>query len=313
MSDKTEPDNKPQHGQRDSRGRFVSARQKADAPKVATPTDQDAKHNKRDWWDKANILVTAGATFVIAAATVATVWVTLHHAEIFSEQLAEFRTQASAASEQTKALKRQLTLLEADQRPWISAKLEITADFVANKKGANIGFRYTFKNVGKSPALNVFGYARIKPNTQDLLTGGAFHADPQGQLTSHCTELSKLTTDVTGRPGQFFGDVIFPGDSVVVDDEATINRDEEVTAPPGTIMIERQRKFTAPILITFCVAYQASLETNPRQTGQAYYLTRKRSDVPGGILYVDPSELGTIPASELGLRAPTISGNQYAN
>lgn len=93
MSDQTESDDKPKPRERDSSGRFVSARQKADAPKIAVTGDQRTERHKRDWWDKSNILVTAGATAVIAVATVVTVLVTIHHAEIFSGQLGVMRGQ----------------------------------------------------------------------------------------------------------------------------------------------------------------------------------------------------------------------------
>jgi hypothetical protein len=209
--------------------------------------------------------------------------------------------------------------LRAIQRPWISINLEITSDFTSDEKGAEIKFRYIFKNVGNSPALNVFGFARIEPNIRQsfpsLAATPMFHPDVQGELKAHCARITELTS--RAPDDWFFGDIIYPGESIVTNDRATIDRSKEVTNPPDipswTLLMRPERKFTAPILITFCVDYQASLEPSHHQTAHAYYLTRKFADVPGGIAYVDPGEYETIPATELGLGAPTIYGNQYAN
>lgn len=106
-------------------------------------------------WEKASIIITALATMVIAAATVATVLVTVHHAEIFSEQLGTMRGQASV-------MQGQLDQMKLAQRAWIGIET-IDAVPAFPEIGKSFGAKGMIRNTGKTPALNLIIYSIIEP------------------------------------------------------------------------------------------------------------------------------------------------------
>jgi hypothetical protein len=77
----------------------------------------------------------------------------------------EAKIQASASEKSADAAKDSVTVtqssLELSQRPWVSVKVEIAGPLTWDANGAHLLLKYTFKNVGHSPALGFFSLAQM--------------------------------------------------------------------------------------------------------------------------------------------------------
>lgn len=67
------------------------------------------------------------------------------------------------------AIRKQLTVMENEQRPWIRPKLVGFTDMTITDDKLNFAVNIQFENVGKSPAFNVRGYQRLFNGDGNLL------------------------------------------------------------------------------------------------------------------------------------------------
>src|SRR4029077_595291 len=70
-------------------------------------------------------------------------------------QFTVYKRQASIMDEQARIAVRQVKLMEADQRPWISLNMEAEGPLTRGANGRSFIVKYTLNNVGKSPAFSV--------------------------------------------------------------------------------------------------------------------------------------------------------------
>jgi hypothetical protein len=169
---------------------------------------------------------------------------------------------------------RQMTLIEADQRPWVSAKIEISGDVSFNfpVNGGTFPLHFTLKNSGKSPALYVVLYEEIIPvlnaalpigsttlNINDILP----QTDPIKEMEVFCAA-KKRDDQIKKNAGLVFGDPIFPGDNIPIYRDGRMKRDD---------IAESHRRASRNVvrpLIIFCINYFAPGDPKIHQTTGLY-------------------------------------------
>jgi hypothetical protein len=113
----------------------------------------------------------------------------------------EAKIQARAAEKSADAVKDSVTVaqnsLELSLRPWVSVKVEIAGPLTWDQNGGHLSLRYTFSNVGHSPALGFFSLPQLV-------------VEPSVGM-SPVKERQDLCRYVTG-PNVSMKDVLFPGE-----------------------------------------------------------------------------------------------------
>jgi hypothetical protein len=214
VSDEATAPKQPDQRKRDAQGRFVSGTQQGKAKKISEPKQDGAKRDHKESWD------IRLSTAVIALATIATVAVTVHHAHIFSEQLAEFREQASSGRIAANAAKQSSDIAAATvPRAWLFVD---TGTFMVPKydtpteypeggvRSYGVKLPINIRNHGKSPAL-------IKEITADLYAkkGWGPDFDRPSHLDGDVADYDRATERFTLR--LLTGRVI-PADGLLVPD-----------------------------------------------------------------------------------------------
>lgn len=69
---------------------------------------------------------------------------------------------------QLKSMERQLEVMELDQRAWISASVNEVGDLAFNAADVTLKAAFKWKNIGKSPATDVWATYYLVPNFHDL-------------------------------------------------------------------------------------------------------------------------------------------------
>jgi hypothetical protein len=88
----------------------------------------------------------------------------------------------------------------ADQRPWVTiSDMKLDQPFTFVSAGANAGFKFNVKNVGKSPALNV--YVHLKLTVRKL-----------GETKTITEERDAFRDEFLARKNPGYAVAIFPGD-----------------------------------------------------------------------------------------------------
>jgi hypothetical protein len=168
----------------------------------------------------------------------------------------EATIQARAAQKSADAAKDSVTVaqnsLELSQRPWVSVKVEVAGPLTWDQSGGHLSLRYTFSNVGHSPALGFFSLPQMV-------------VEPSVGM-SPVKERQDLCRYVMG-PNISMKDILFPGElreSIV---KVNVSRgDVEKGDPSG-----KRTTFTAAIID--CTSYHSSFSketyavTNSRLIG----------------------------------------------
>lgn len=179
-----------------------------------------------------NTLAMTIATIVMAVATVAT---------------------ALVSSMQWEALRDQLSLIEADQRPWVSSNVTIIGNLVPSATGLRMTVHFTMKNSGKSPAHEAFVGAATS------LTGWG-----PNQSAKICKEAAKSMLKHT----------VFPGETVV--------QPIEIAVPEAELSRFRSKPDNAAAAVLpalgACVAYKDSLSKKFHHTPSSFYISLVGSD-----------------------------------
>lgn len=240
------------------------------------------------WIDSHNGLLTAAATVAIAVLT------------YYVAQL---------TSEQGKIATRQLSIIESDERPWISTKIEIIGSLAITDNGAEIRIRYTLENVGKTPAFNVVAFpliaAAIFPAGPNYIFGPI---DPINEVKKACKKYSQSLSDFLDAGFTLlFGNTIFPNKTFTKEETAVIDFPPTI---PSSLMISK-RQMTGPAFLISCVDYRASAETAHHQTGDAFYLDRRNPDNPSKSIDIDLTTTGVVHQEDLRLIPYALGA--YAN
>jgi hypothetical protein len=188
--------------------------------------------------------------------------------------------------------------LVAANRPWIKVDIQVGGAIVYNVNGANFTIRYILKNIGNSPATNVWTHP----------TATLMHPN-RTEPFSPRDEMRKLIANLKGRPPAPFGFALFPGDTAVQDITVSVSNDEIKHA---TTLIEA----IYPTILG-AVEYRSGFADKPHQTGFIFEI--RRNDVPRpsttaknrspAAIWVDE---GDVPAGEIVLFRSILDGG-YAD
>jgi hypothetical protein len=160
-------------------------------------------------------------------------------------QWRELRSTDHHIDEQARIAARQLTVLENDKRPWISAGVSISNVSVtewAGSRGIDVPLKFTLKNHGQAPAVNVRAYQTISihpgnPRREELSVpqkaicesaGAESDKNPIGGIAIFPSETGYVETAISISGGQIYQDrepVLFSRYSVAL---------TTVTATAGT-------------------------------------------------------------------------------
>jgi hypothetical protein len=249
------------------------------------------------WIDNHNGLLTAAATVAIAVLTYYVVQFT---------------------SEQGKITNRQLAVMEADQRPWIKTDLSFASDLTYSDNRMDVTFHYVLKNVGRSPALSVSGYPKLRPTYLSPFwlpsTGGSWIdlVDPVREIKGFCGDMAFKVTQIT----EMFpwGDIIYPGDTIERDESVSLDISDikpELPSVNSLNWFNQKPQPTAPVLVLSCIDYQAGVGGKHHQTADYFVLSKKSP--PGTFNDIFPLDRKTISKDDLTLRPSVIFGTKYAN
>lgn len=126
-------------------------------------------------------------------------------------------------------LRGQLVAIQADRRPWISIEATGHSGIVWEERGARLSVFFTLKNVGRSPATNLFFEAKIG------LPHAGHPAIPVKSLLDYSADIRRrrASDDITGEtylPGQTYKN----GLEMLIDREAFTSLAEEIGIPSLT-------------------------------------------------------------------------------
>jgi hypothetical protein len=211
-------------------------------------------------------------------------------------------TNAETARQSVEAAKQSAEIAEkslvAANRPWIKVDIQIGGAIAYNVNGANFKIRYILKNIGNSPATNVWTHPTVTlmhPNRSEPF--------------SPRDEMRKLIANLKDRPPAPFGFALFPGDTAVQDITVSVSNEEIKRA---TTLIEA----IYPTILG-AVEYRSGFDDKPHETGFIFEI--RRNDVPRpsttaknrspAAIWVDE---GDVPAGEIILVRSILDGG-YAD
>jgi hypothetical protein len=108
--------------------------------------------------------------------------------------LCQVKRQADAAQKQVGVMRKQL---EATDRPWVTAKVQISSALTSNENGLRITFLFTGQNIGKSPAQFVGVDPELVPSI--------------GPPIQRQREICDIQTSRYTHASSFGGPLLFPG------------------------------------------------------------------------------------------------------
>lgn len=176
----------------------------------------------------------------------------------------------------------------ADNRPWVSVDIQVAGPLTWGKDGGNLPLKFTLRNTGRTPALDVDVYTDIRP-------WAGPHPDPmseQHRLSKQLRKRHSKTTDWNNG-----GWTIFPGDSLSQVITVGFNRNV-IEGVYGWYRknFGEHTQAGAPMFIVGSVDYKLVLGGNYHQTGFILGLEHTQHNKPGLALY---PENGDVPMSEL--------------
>jgi hypothetical protein len=241
-------------------------------------------------------------------------------------------------------LNRQLTVMEADQRPWVSLEsVNLSSSLIFDDKGLRLSIDYELKNVGRSPALDTRFYAVAVPvwtengpvptifnPPADIETADAKlivpHLDPDPSLSTadmakvqrilceKTFELTRLMEDDRSLIEQSKGEHVefqfYSVGNAVFPQQSGNGHFRIVGADTGSTETKRPppNAKSYNFALTACVRYVEAETRNVHYTQSGYMLfgIYPRNPIFDTTFAVDRSE---IPANELRLRL----GGRYAD
>jgi hypothetical protein len=188
--------------------------------------------------------------------------------------------------------------LVAANRPWIKVDIQVGGPIVYNENGANITLQYIMKNIGHSPATNVWATPRLIAPV--LSATNAENFDRREELRRDIAALKS-------RPPSPFGFALFPGDVIVQPITVSMPRD----------VIKKSTELIGAIYpaIIGAVDYRMGFDDQSHQTGFIVDIGRKNIPRPTCIdrwpaaIWVDE---GDVPAEEVRLNRSFTDGG-YAD
>lgn len=203
-----------------------------------------------------------GETDPIAGYTLALVIVAIVQAVVAALQWSEIRS----GSDDTKALvlanQNQLRVMQAEQRPWVSAGIGISSPLEFKPDaGAFIGIQYTIRNTGKSPALNTHFRSKLVA----LRYSKFIHEeiiDSQNALCDPLRNTDQYILNIT----------VFPGDAITGSESVGITKEGLSFALAAREFGRFAHKGYISLAVVACIDYQLPFEAGHHQTRYAFEL-----------------------------------------
>lgn len=197
-----------------------------------------------------------------------------------SKKASDAATIAAEAAVESNEISRQLLI--AEQRPWIKLNVEIGGPLSYTDKGWDAGMRwhfplkYTLKNIGKTPGVNVSLSANIIPYTlphfpKDKIKDGV----PQGmpiEGTDIAAELARMCEfpEAMTSSNMGFGQTLFPNDQI--QGLFGLNGD-----PKRFDEAKTNEANTHQFLVVVCVSYGSTISDKMYRTAEAFQLLKNNS------------------------------------
>jgi hypothetical protein len=173
------------------------------------------------------------------------------------QQLAIAQQQANAAQVAAEAARKQAVSvqyqLEAADRPWISVDVSINSPLTYDSNGVHLSFAFVPKNLGRSPAQNIYISPRLVP---------AFMGDDLREIQKRICKPLAAQDRTTNFPGY----ILFPGDHYI--QEITIGMSiEELNSRYSKWKLSQGMNELIPIALVGCVDYTFESSQRHHQTG----------------------------------------------
>jgi hypothetical protein len=187
--------------------------------------------------------------------------------------------QNRAMRDQQDIMKRQMVLMEADQRPWLKPLFKILAPLIFDSQGLQLRLSGETTNIGKSPAFD----AQLFPL---IVTTGVDFAKAQKDICDR----------VRQRPKGGDGLVVFPGASITNSPISSGLSWEDINKGKTMLRFDTMKPELLGIVITGCVTYLFPNQVDDRhhQTGFGYFLRQTKMEIRG----IDTNQVG-IPISDI--------------
>jgi hypothetical protein len=186
--------------------------------------------------------------------------------------------------------------LVAANRPWVKVDIQVGGPIFYNENGANFTLRFVMKNIGHSPATNVWPSSRVIFPVISETTPRNF--DPRGEMQK---DIAHLKT----RPPSPFGFALFPDDIIIQDITMTMSRDD----------IKRATELIEAIYPTVigAVDYRMGFDEKSHQTGFIVQIKRNNAPRPATTAKNRAPEAiwldeGDVPAEDVRLFRSFIDG-----
>jgi hypothetical protein len=200
--------------------------------------------------------------------------------------IAEARRAADAAE----------NIFVATQRPWVKVSIDVAGPLVYDETGVSVPFRFTFENIGNSPARNVWIEARL------LAQGIGLKDEP---LSDARHVQRQLIAELKARGPSPYGFVLFPKDVAAQDVTFNIPQDE--------LTRMTQRVDFMQLQLVGAVDYVSGFSPESHQTGFVVEVGRRDGPDPDSATSPAPIYIGEqIAAEELRLFRSMIHGS-YAD
>jgi hypothetical protein len=173
------------------------------------------------------------------------------------KQIAIAREAADAAGHSANVAERALI---AAHRPWIMADISVGGPIIYNVNGLNFTLRFQLKNIGRSPATNVW--------VKTCVFAPAIGVD--SAMISPRARLNQLIAESKAARPTPFGYALFPDEVIVQDVTMGIGQEELTRITQVTEMI-------FPTVIG-AIIYRSSFDERPHHTG--FFVEVRRSEAP---------------------------------
>ena len=193
--------------------------------------------------------------------------------------------QYDAVFEQQTIMKGQLAEMKTNNRPWVSADIQIADTLVFDPSKPDVQLTFFYKNTGHSPADRV---------------DGTFRAIANFDGTKAAVSELKAACDTVSAPNDATGFPLFPGDRIKGDTSTSVSLEND---PLGGKMIN-------PIILT-CIGYRNIGESDTYLTAMSYRLSMKVPRPNRGCCSI-LTEDGKVSARDLKLEIWGMQGGSFA-
>lgn len=183
----------------------------------------------------------------------------------------------------------------ATQRPWIPPNVQVEGPLTWGPNGATITLRFVLRNIGLTPAMNVFVYFELYP----------MGADFPRPVEKQKSVSDRIRQSAGTRP---IGYTIFPGETLQVDSSKSISRDDIKRIAVWIKKTHGDTTISFIPVIVGAISYRFASGDEEHQTGFIFHLAQidpKNSSLLPSSIY---PEKGDVPASLLRL-IPDASGS----